>query len=180
MTYETLWTGIGGGLLIPILGKLNLFHLIIQLVIDVKWIGLCLMKNNLDHLFPQIWISAFAVSLLLKLPVRKLEPIFVLWKIRCLKCVQIRSLFWSLFSRIQCECGKIRTRKNPVFGHFSRSDLSSKITFYLNKSTIRSCMEYRCLIWISAPSYYLDIWISHRNKYLCINHRNWLYICCFS
>ena len=107
MTYETLWTGIGGGLLIPILGKLNLFHLIIQLVIDVKWIGLCLMKNHLDHLFPQIWISALAVSLLLKLPVRKLEPIFVLWKIRCLKCVQIRSLFWSLFSRIRTEYGEI-------------------------------------------------------------------------
>ena len=109
MTYETLWTGIGGGLLITILGKLNLFHLIIQIVIDVKWIGLCLMKNHLDHLFPQIWISALAVSLLLKLPVRKLEPIFVLWKICCLKCVQIRSVFWSLFSRIRTEYGEIRS-----------------------------------------------------------------------
>ena len=26
--------------------------------------------------------------------------------------------------RIQSECGKIRTRKNSVFGHFSRSDVS--------------------------------------------------------
>ena len=31
---------------------------------------------------------------------------------------------WSFFLvRIQSECGKIRTRKNSVFGHFSRSAL---------------------------------------------------------
>ena len=36
--------------------------------------------------------------------------------------VQIRSFFWSVFSRIRTEYGKIRTRKNSVFGHFSRSD----------------------------------------------------------
>ena len=49
----------------------------------------------------------------------------------CVKSVQIRSFLWSVFSRIrteygeilriQSECGKIRTRKNSVFGHFSRS-----------------------------------------------------------
>ena len=49
----------------------------------------------------------------------------------CVKSVQIRSFSWSVFSRmwteygeilrIQPECGKIRTRKNSVFGHFSRS-----------------------------------------------------------
>ena len=52
----------------------------------------------------------------------------------CLKIIQIRSFFWSLFSRIQTEygeilrisgiqfeCGKIQIRKNSVFGHFSRS-----------------------------------------------------------
>ena len=37
------------------------------------------------------------------------------------KCVQIRCFFWSVFSRIWTEyCGKIRTRKISVFGHFSR------------------------------------------------------------
>ena len=50
----------------------------------------------------------------------------------CVKSVQIRSYFWSVFSRnpieyfvslqIQSECGKIRTRNNSVFGHFSRSE----------------------------------------------------------
>ena len=46
----------------------------------------------------------------------------------CMKSVQIRSFFWSLFFHIrtayrvslQFKCGKIRTRKNSVFGHFSR------------------------------------------------------------
>ena len=39
----------------------------------------------------------------------------------CVKSVQIRSLFWSVFSCIQSEYRKIRNRKNSVFGHFSRS-----------------------------------------------------------
>ena len=42
----------------------------------------------------------------------------------CYHCVrrdQIRSFFWSVFSSIQSECRKIRTRKNSVFGYFSRS-----------------------------------------------------------
>ena len=50
-------------------------------------------------------------------------------------CVQIRSIFWSVFScarteygdlrsksPIQSEYRKIRTRKYSIFGHFSRSD----------------------------------------------------------
>ena len=43
----------------------------------------------------------------------------------CVKSVQRRSFFWSVFSyirteylRIQSEYKKIRTRKNSVFGHF--------------------------------------------------------------
>ena len=52
----------------------------------------------------------------------------------CVKSVQIRSFFWSVFSCIRTKYGdllrkspysvrnrKIRTRKNSVFGHFSRS-----------------------------------------------------------
>ena len=56
----------------------------------------------------------------------------------CVKSVQIWSFVWSVFShiraeygairsisvslRIQPECGKIRTRQNSVFGHFSRNN----------------------------------------------------------
>ena len=38
---------------------------------------------------------------------------YVWWQ--CAKSVQIRSLFWSVFSRIQAEYGNIRTRKTPYF-----------------------------------------------------------------
>ena len=41
----------------------------------------------------------------------------------CAKSVQIRSFFWSVFSRLRTECRKIRTRKNSVFGYFQRSDM---------------------------------------------------------
>ena len=39
------------------------------------------------------------------------------------KSVRIRSYFWSLFSCIQSEYRKIRTRNNSVFGNFSCSDM---------------------------------------------------------
>ena len=42
---------------------------------------------------------------------------------------------YSVSLRIQSECGKIRTRKNSVFGHFSRSERFSKISLFLQKET---------------------------------------------
>ena len=39
----------------------------------------------------------------------------------CVKIVQIQSFFWSVFSRIHSKYGKIRTRKNSISEHFSRS-----------------------------------------------------------
>ena len=54
-------------------------------------------------------------------------------RVHCVKCVQIRSFFWSVFSRIRTEYGEIvslriqseyrkkRTRKYSIFGYFSRS-----------------------------------------------------------
>ena len=38
------------------------------------------------------------------------------------KSVQIRSFFWSVFSRIRTEYGGYTDQKNSVFGHFSRSE----------------------------------------------------------
>ena len=50
----------------------------------------------------------------------------------CVKSVQIWSYFWSVFSCIQSEYRKIRTRNNSVFGHFSRSAcLNSYKMFYV-------------------------------------------------
>ena len=48
-----------------------------------------------------------------------------LTNIHCVKSVQIQSFFWFVFSCIRSEYRKIRTRKNSVFGHLSRSDLTS-------------------------------------------------------
>ena len=46
--------------------------------------------------------------------------------IHCIKSVEIRSYFCYIFFCIWTEYRKIRTRKNFVFGHFSRSDSYSK------------------------------------------------------
>ena len=43
------------------------------------------------------------------------------WSYHCVKSVQIRSFFWSVFSCIRTGYRKIRARKNSAFGHFSRS-----------------------------------------------------------
>ena len=51
----------------------------------------------------------------------------------CLKSVQIQNFFWSVFSRMLIEYGKIRTRKNFVFGHFPHSAcFGHKIEFSFN------------------------------------------------
>ena len=43
----------------------------------------------------------------------------------CVKCDQIRSFFWSIFSRIRTKYGE--TRSNSVFEHFSWSEYFIKI-----------------------------------------------------
>ena len=47
---------------------------------------------------------------------------FSAYHMQYLKSGQIQSYFWSVFSCIQTEYRKIRTRNNSVFGHFSRSN----------------------------------------------------------
>ena len=47
-------------------------------------------------------------------------------QLHCVKSVRIRSFFWSVFSCIQTEYRKIRTRKNSVFRYFSPSAIFTK------------------------------------------------------
>ena len=83
------------------------------------------------------------ITLLLNNPVTKVYLAFsmifkpsltILHNCHCVKSVQIRSNFWSVFCRIwieygryfvslhiESECGKIRAKNQSVFGHFSRS-----------------------------------------------------------
>ena len=53
--------------------------------------------------------------------------------IHCVKSVQIRSFFRSVFCCIRTEYRKIRTRKNHAFGHFSRSDIYSAFSSIRNE-----------------------------------------------
>ena len=69
--------------------------LITMVLLMWKWMGLFLRKNNLLRCWgwPSLlnWIGVLTLSLLLKLPPRKLEPWFVLWSFFLLRlpCISI-------------------------------------------------------------------------------------------
>ena len=85
MFYETLWTEASMELLISMLEKVSWFCLtsLITLVLLMwKWMGLFLRKNHLLKCWCWAllnWTGDLTLSLLFKLPPRKLEPWFVLW-----------------------------------------------------------------------------------------------------
>ena len=98
----------------------------------------------------------------------------------CMTSVQMRSFFWSIFSRFRTEylfvfsskCGKIRSRKNSVFGHFSRSDRRPQPTrrdiLAGHDSGIRLAIEKFCRhLHFTATSggicleFILYIWLRH-------------------
>ena len=75
----------------------------------------------------------------------------------CVKSVQIRSFFWSVFTCIRSEYGDLRTRKNSVFGHFSRS------VHFKNKTVVRiSRSEVLCKKDLQTPATLLKKRFSHR------------------
>ena len=74
----------------------------------------------------------------------------IVLSIHFLKCVQIRSYFWSVFSCIRTECGdlrsksrKIRIRNNSAIGHFSCSDSYSRFLFLEASRCAKSFLGYR-------------------------------------
>ena len=58
-----------------------------------------------------------------------------------MKSVQIQSYFWSVFSCIQSEYRKIRTRNNSVFGHFSHS-IKIRICTPLLKKSFKKVLQF--------------------------------------
>ena len=85
-------------MLISMLEKLSWFcltGLITPVLLMWKWMGLFLRKNHILRCWGCLcflnWIGAFTLSLLLKLPPRKLEPWFVLWSFFLLRllCISI-------------------------------------------------------------------------------------------
>ena len=98
LIYETLWTGVRSGLLISMLRKVSWFRLtgrITMVLLIWKWMVLFLWKSHLLRClgWPAVlnWIGVLKLSLLLKLPPRKLERLFVLWSFFLLRflCISI-------------------------------------------------------------------------------------------
>ena len=61
--------------------------------IEVKWMGLFLKKSHILRCFGRYsflnWIGVLTLFLLLKLPLRKSEPLFVLWSLFLLRLICI-------------------------------------------------------------------------------------------
>ena len=55
---------------------------------------------------------------------------YSIFSVYCIKSAQSRSFFWPVFSCIQSEYRKIRTRKSFVFGQFSRRGMFKKHFIY--------------------------------------------------
>ena len=95
-TWIWTWTGAGSSFLISMLEKLNWFRLtgLLTLVLLMwKWMGLFFRKNHSLRCWGWLsllnWIGALTLSLLLKLPPRKLESWFVLWSFFLLMLLRI-------------------------------------------------------------------------------------------
>ena len=108
------------------LEKINWFHLtgLVTLVLLIwKWMGLFLTKNHLLRCWGWFsflsWIGSFTLSLLLKLPPRKLEPWFALWSF----------FLWRLF------CISI----NLPYGHAWRAGAPSCYSELLDKLQKQIC-----------------------------------------
>ena len=107
------WTGVRSGLLISMLGKLSWFHLTGLITMGLlmwKWMGLFLRKNHLLICWGGLsllnLIGALTLSLLLKLPPRKLELWFTLWSFLLLKllCVSINLPYCHAWNTVVTLC----------------------------------------------------------------------------
>ena len=59
----------------------------------------------------------------------------------CMKIIQIRSYFWSVFSFIQSQYREIRTRNNSALVHFLRSAYHT----YFNAESCLWCVHIKCV-----------------------------------
>ena len=77
------------------------------------------------HMFASQWfLTLFTAKFPISLVHHLLDILFFEVINHSVKSVQIQSLFWSVFSFIQSEYRKIRTKKNSLFGNSSRSEYS--------------------------------------------------------
>ena len=88
-------------------------------ILNGKLYLLCSVIPNFEH------GAQYTVCYSMLLLLLSVNPMVIPYYLHCVKSVQIRSFFWSVFSYIRTEGRKIRTRKNSVFGHFSHSAIFS-------------------------------------------------------
>ena len=72
--------------------------------------------------------------------------------------------------------GKTASKKIGALIH-SMNFLSPEVALHLYKSTIQSCMEYCCHVWVGAPSCYLEL-LDKLQKWIC--RTVWSFTCCLS
>ena len=74
----------------------------------------------------------------------------------CVKSVQIRSFYWSFVSSIQTGNGKIRTRKNSVFGHFSHREtfwmVADELALIIKTQSYQSFWNVQVMIFLETKS----------------------------
>ena len=84
-----------------------------------QFCNISLIKMLSRKNIPTIWTELTTVSVKLKIVVLNNFTYDKLWaSVQCMKSVQMRSFFWSVFSRIPSKYGKIQTRKTPCLDNF--------------------------------------------------------------
>ena len=102
-------------------------------------VRVCLLSTYLQIRFcHQILISFLNIKIKYHVPRILHKTIFInilrkyswlIWNRHCVKIIQIRSFFWSVFSRIRTEYRKIWIRKNSLYGYFPHSEELPKLLF---------------------------------------------------
>ena len=108
------------------------------------------------------WIKSFSLvdwlwicSLNYKISLFRSKKLSCHNSLHCVKSVQIRSYFWSVFSCIQSKYRKIRTRNNSIFGHFSRS-----VMFTMNMSS----QIFHLFIWSLRRRFVVEVFLNILRK----------------
>ena len=121
--------------------------------------------------FSSNWIGALTLSLLLKLPPRKLKPWFILWSFFLLR-------LYSISVNLPCSLAW-NTVVTLSLGIYHAVLHGILLSLYLCESTMQSCMEYCCHIWACVPSCYLELLelMDRLQRHIC---RAWIYGYIFS
>ena len=103
-----------------------LASLMVQTTSSLEFMGilhLWFLFNQVYFLFLYVFFNYTPCNVMPNMVIMFMKIFALIPRVYCVKSVQIRSYFWSIFSCIQFKYRKIRTRNNTVFGRFSHSVL---------------------------------------------------------